>query len=94
MSGDRIGSPGLAEAADLAREAALAAGTAGRTLAAANADLPWPRAPHLILWQAINVLREPRLERAGMVGRPGAAGGPRVDGYRRPRHRTRPQRPR
>ncbi|HEY6275141.1 MAG TPA: hypothetical protein VIX86_02310 [Streptosporangiaceae bacterium] len=55
-----VGSPGLAEAAELAREAALAAGTAGRPLAAANADLPWPGEPHLVLWHAINVLREHR----------------------------------
>ena len=58
--GDLIGSPGLAEAAELAREAALAADTAGRQLAAANADLPWPAEPHLALWHAINVLREHR----------------------------------
>jgi hypothetical protein len=55
LLGDLIGSPGLAEAADLAREAALAARTAGRPLAAANADLPWPGEPHLVLWHAINV---------------------------------------
>jgi hypothetical protein len=55
-----IGSPGLAEAAELAREAALATDTAGRPLAAANADLPWPSEPHLVLWHAINVLREHR----------------------------------
>jgi hypothetical protein len=60
LLGDLIGSPGLAEAAELAREAALAAGTAGRPLAAANADLPWPGEPHLVLWHAINVLREQR----------------------------------
>ena len=60
LLGDLIGSPGLAEAADLAREAALAAGTAGTTLAAANADLPWPSEPHLVLWHAIGVLREHR----------------------------------
>jgi len=60
LLGDLIGSPGLAEAAGLAREAALAAGTAGRPLAAANADLPWPGEPHLVLWHAINVLREHR----------------------------------
>jgi hypothetical protein len=60
LLGEMIGSPGLAEAADLARAAALAAGTAGRPLAAANADLPWPAEPHLVLWQAINVLREHR----------------------------------
>ena len=60
LLGELIGSPGLAEAAGLAREAALAAATAGRTLAAANADLPWPDEPHLVLWHAINVLREHR----------------------------------
>src|SRR5215467_15218178 len=60
LLGDLIGSPGLAEAAELAREAASAAGTAGRPLAAANADLPWPGEPHLVLWHAINVLREHR----------------------------------
>ena len=60
LLGDLIDSPGLAKAADLAREAALAAGTAGRPLAAANADLPWPGEPHLVLWHAINVLREQR----------------------------------
>jgi hypothetical protein len=60
LFGDLIGSPGLAEAAGLAREAALAADTAGRPLAAANADLPWPSEPHLVLWHAINVLRESR----------------------------------
>ena len=60
LLGDLIGSLGLAEAADLARDAALAAGTAGRQLAAANADLPWPGEPHLVLWHAINLLREYR----------------------------------
>jgi hypothetical protein len=60
LLGDRIGSPGLAEAARLAREAALAAGTAGRTMGAASADLPWPDEPHLMLWHAINLLREHR----------------------------------
>jgi len=39
---------------------ALAAGTAGRALAAANADLPWPDEPHLVLWHAISLLREHR----------------------------------
>jgi GNAT superfamily N-acetyltransferase len=60
LLGDRIGSPGLAEAARLARDAALSAGTAGRVLAAANADLPWPSEPHLVLWHAVTVLREHR----------------------------------
>ena len=60
LLGDLIGSPGLAEAAELARDAALAAVIGGRALAAANADLPWPDEPHLVLWHAINVLREHR----------------------------------
>jgi hypothetical protein len=60
LLGDQISSPGLAEAAQLARDAALAAGTAGRPLAAATADLPWPSEPHQVLWQAITLLREHR----------------------------------
>ncbi len=60
LLGDLIGSHGLAEAGRLARDAALAADTAGRPLAAASADLPWPDEPHLMLWQAISVLREHR----------------------------------
>ncbi|MGA5642832.1 SCO6745 family protein [Streptomyces cinereoruber] len=57
---DAVADPGLAEAAALARRAAEAAGTAGRPLAAANAALPWPDAPHLVLWQAATILREHR----------------------------------
>jgi hypothetical protein len=60
LLGDVVGSPELAEAASLACEAALAADTTGRCLAAANADLAWPDEPHLVLWQAISVLREHR----------------------------------
>ncbi|MGI5351184.1 SCO6745 family protein [Streptomyces sp. CA-250714] len=73
--GDRIGDPGLAEAAELARTAAEAADLAGRPLAAANAALDWPQEPHLVLWQAANVLREHRgdghlvaLQAAGLDG--------------------------
>lgn len=44
----------------LAREAVEAANTAGRPLAAANADLPWPDEPHLQLWHAATLLREHR----------------------------------
>ncbi|MGC1213134.1 MAG: hypothetical protein WA890_17940, partial [Micromonospora sp.] len=40
--------------------AAEAADVAGRPLATANAELPWPDAPHLALWQAATVLREHR----------------------------------
>ncbi|WP_314613442.1 SCO6745 family protein [Streptomyces stackebrandtii] len=57
---DTVMSPELAEAAALARRAAEAAGTEGRPLAAANAALPWPEAPHLVLWQAATILREHR----------------------------------
>ncbi len=60
LLGDAIGSPDLAEAASLARAAAEEAGTAGRPIAAANADLPWPDEPHLALWHAIGILREQR----------------------------------
>jgi len=58
--GDRVDSPELAEAAALARRAAEWADTAGRPLAAANAELEWPEAPHLQLWQASTILREHR----------------------------------
>ncbi|MEU5995557.1 hypothetical protein ABZ806_41835 [Spirillospora sp. NPDC047418] len=60
LLGDGIGSPDVAEAAALARAAAGEAGTAGRPIAAANADLPWPDEPHLVLWHAIGILREQR----------------------------------
>ncbi len=46
------------EAADLARRAADAAPVAGRTFFAAHLDLDWPAAPHLVLWQALTLLRE------------------------------------
>lgn len=58
--GDRTDSPELAEAAALARRAAEAADMAGRPLAAANAVLDWPEAPHLQLWHAATLLREHR----------------------------------
>lgn len=58
--GDAVAGPQLAEAAALARQAAEAANTEGRPLAAANAELPWPEAPHLQLWHAATILREHR----------------------------------
>lgn len=58
--GGRITDPQIGQAADLARRAAENAPTAGRPLAAANADLSWPDEPHLVLWQAITILREQR----------------------------------
>jgi hypothetical protein len=52
----------VAEAADLARQAAEAASAdvAGRPLFAAHASLPWPTEPHLVLWHAATLLREHR----------------------------------
>jgi hypothetical protein len=58
--GPRVDSPEVAEAASIARRLAEAAPVAARPLAAANADLPWPSAPHLVLWQAATILREHR----------------------------------
>ncbi|MFF7446208.1 MULTISPECIES: hypothetical protein [unclassified Streptomyces] len=58
--GEGVDSPELAEAAALARRAAEAVSTAGRPLAAANAELEWPTIPHLQLWHAATILREHR----------------------------------
>ncbi|MFE2469465.1 hypothetical protein ACFXA6_29565 [Streptomyces mirabilis] len=58
--GDRAASPELSEAAGLLRRAAEAANTAGRPMAAANAESAWPAAPHLQLWHAATILREHR----------------------------------
>lgn len=60
LLGSRVRDAELAEAAELARQAAEAVDTAGRPLAAASAELPWPEAPHLQLWQAAAILREHR----------------------------------
>ncbi|MEU0131024.1 hypothetical protein [Streptomyces sp. NPDC006289] len=57
---ERVHGPELAEAAGLVRRAAQAAEVTGRPLAEAAAALPWPDAPHLVLWQAATVLREHR----------------------------------
>jgi hypothetical protein len=57
---DGVGGPDVRAAAALAAEAAAAADTSGRALAAANAALPLPAEPHLALWQALTVLREHR----------------------------------
>jgi hypothetical protein len=58
--GPMVESEELAEAADLARRAAELAPIVGRPLAAANAALPWPTEPHLVLWHATTILREQR----------------------------------
>lgn len=89
--GDRVDSPELAEAAALARRAAEAANTAGRPLAAANAELAWPAEPHLQLWQAATILREHRGDghlAALLVARPRPRRGPGL--LRRDRSRLRP----
>ncbi|HXM58506.1 MAG TPA: hypothetical protein VOB72_24105 [Candidatus Dormibacteraeota bacterium] len=56
--GAGVDGPELAEAAELAREAASACPPAGRPLYAAHAALPWPQEPHLVLWHAQTLLRE------------------------------------
>jgi hypothetical protein len=55
-----VDSPSVAEAARLARSVAESVNTAGRPLAAANAALPWPSEPHLVLWHAATIIREHR----------------------------------
>ena len=57
---DRIASADVVEAAELVGRAAAAVRPAGRPLAAANAGLSVPAAPHLALWQGITTLRENR----------------------------------
>jgi hypothetical protein len=58
MLGADVESPAMAEAAGLARRAAEHCPPAGRALFAGHASLPWPDAPHLVLWHAITLLRE------------------------------------
>ncbi|TDD16755.1 SCO6745 family protein [Nonomuraea diastatica] len=60
LMGGKVAGADAAEAAELARRAAESVTVAGRPLAAANLDLPWPEEPHLVLWQAATVLREHR----------------------------------
>lgn len=60
LGDDVLGGRELVEAARLAVASAALAPTAGRPLAAANAVLPVPAAPHLALWHATTVLRESR----------------------------------
>lgn len=60
LLGELIWSAALAEAAALARVVASGCEAPGRPLFAANAALPWPEAPHLVLWAAATRLREHR----------------------------------
>ena len=57
-AGELIDAPEIGRAAILARTATEACTLAGRPLFAAHAGVPWPEAPHLILWHAITLLRE------------------------------------
>ncbi len=58
--GDVVDSPEMSRAAALAQEAAQAISgeLSGRPLYAAHLSLPWPTAPHLVLWHAQTLLRE------------------------------------
>jgi hypothetical protein len=50
----------ITRAARLARQATDGCDPFARPLFAANADLPWPRDPHVALWHACTLLREHR----------------------------------
>jgi hypothetical protein len=60
--GEEVGSSQVREAASLARRAAERAISQpqGRPLFAGHGSLPWPDAPHLVLWHALTLLREYR----------------------------------
>lgn len=57
---ESVASAEMTEAAQLALKAAEGCTRPGRTLYAANADLPVPDAPHLAYWHAATLLREHR----------------------------------
>jgi hypothetical protein len=59
---DVVHSDEMRQAADLARGMAEGASAhiEGRPLCAGHAQLPWPDAPHLVLWHAQSILREYR----------------------------------
>jgi helix-turn-helix protein len=60
LGDDVVTSPEMRRAAELARGMAEHASkhVGGRPLCAGHADLPWPDAPHLVLWHAQSILRE------------------------------------
>jgi helix-turn-helix protein len=60
LLGEHVKSDDVAEAAELAREAAAGCTGEGRPLYAAHAGLGWPGEPHLVLWHAVTLLREYR----------------------------------
>jgi hypothetical protein len=57
---DILASEEMAEAAELAHEAASVLDIVGRPLFAAHAALPWPTSPHLRLFHAQTLMRESR----------------------------------
>jgi hypothetical protein len=60
LFGDELDSPEVAEAAELARAAAMVCPPQGRPLFAAHLSLPWPEPAHLVLWHGATLLREYR----------------------------------
>lgn len=60
MLGDLVESAEMRRAAELLRRVAEAVETPGRPIAAANAALDWPDAPHLQVFHAMTILREYR----------------------------------
>jgi len=60
LLGAAVGGAEMAEAATVARDAALACRPEGRPLYAGHASLSWPADPHVVLWHAITLLREHR----------------------------------
>jgi hypothetical protein len=60
LGDDAVKSPDVADAARIARSAAEAAPLDGRPFFASHCHLDWPEEPHLVLWQAITLLREHR----------------------------------
>jgi hypothetical protein len=60
LGDDVAGSAEVAEAAELAREAAEGCVPEGRPLYAGHADVDWPTEPLLVLWHAVTLLREYR----------------------------------
>lgn len=60
LLGDLAEGPEVKQAAELARTTVEAADCAGRPLAAAHQELPWPEDPVVALWHACAVLREHR----------------------------------
>jgi hypothetical protein len=60
LGADLVVSTEMRRAAELARSLAedVSDRVEGRPLCAGHVDLPWPEAPHLVLWHAQSILRE------------------------------------